>query len=194
MAKTDKTEAKILTAFSELLIENDFRDTTTKKIAATAGINESTFFRHFKNKRTLLLRLIDDYSDDINTVSASFVLKGNIEYDLVHGAKLYADFIAGHKGVLLLGLRDARQYPEIAAVIRRLPNEFKRILMSLFTQMIAKGEISEDTDIEVETTNYIMINFGNAVFKYAYDNSGMDVPQDEFVERNIRTFARHLKE
>jgi AcrR family transcriptional regulator len=48
------TEDKILDATIELLDNEGFNGATTKKIASTAGVNEVTVFRKFKNKKRLL--------------------------------------------------------------------------------------------------------------------------------------------
>lgn len=47
-----------MTAFSNLILKYGYRGTTTKKIADSAGVNESTIFRHFKDKNGILTMLV----------------------------------------------------------------------------------------------------------------------------------------
>ena len=43
----------ILTAAERLFSQKGFNGTTTKELAANAGVHEAILFRHFKNKREL---------------------------------------------------------------------------------------------------------------------------------------------
>ena len=46
----DKTSQKIMNATIKLLEKHGITETTTAKIAKTAGVSEVTIFRKFKNK------------------------------------------------------------------------------------------------------------------------------------------------
>src|SRR5689334_5356495 len=49
----------ILTAAERLFSQKGFNGTTTKELAAKAGVHEAILFRHFKNKRDLYRATID---------------------------------------------------------------------------------------------------------------------------------------
>jgi TetR/AcrR family transcriptional regulator len=49
----------ILTAADRLFSQKGFNGTTTKELAAKAGVHEAVLFRHFKNKRELYRATID---------------------------------------------------------------------------------------------------------------------------------------
>lgn len=193
MAATQSTDDKILTAFSELLFSNGYEGTTTKRIAEQAGVNESTIFRHFQDKHGILTKLIEGYIADINNISDSFEIKGDIVQDLMRVAKTYDRVIENHKSLFLLGLRNGYQFPEIISAIKQLPIHLKAILIEKFTGMIETGELDKDVDLEVAATNFILLNFGNTVFKYAYPKAGLNVPISKFAKENIKEFAEKLK-
>ncbi|KRK88304.1 TetR/AcrR family transcriptional regulator [Lentilactobacillus sunkii] len=193
MAATQSTDDKILTAFSELLFSNGYEGTTTKKIAEQAGVNESTIFRHFQDKHGILTKLIEGYMADINNISDSFEIKGDIVQDLMRVAKTYDQFIENHKSLFLLGLRNGYQFPEIISAIKQLPTHLKAVLIEKFTGMVKTGELDKDVDLDTAATNFILLNFGNAVFKYAYPNAGLYVPMSKFTKENIKEFAEKLK-
>lgn len=193
MATGQTTDERILTAFSELLLNNGYEGTTTRKIADQAGVNESTIFRHFKDKRGILTTLIDRYLVDINQLGMTFSASGDITVDLIWVAQTYRQFVESHQSLFLLGLRNAYQFPEIADAIKQLPARLKKLLIEKLGAMVKSGEVRADVDLDVVATNFILLNFGNAVFKYAYPGSGLDVPLPEFSEKNIRSFADGLK-
>ena len=54
------TASKIKSAASELFAERGFHATTTRQIAACAGVNEVTLFRHFGSKSELFDRVLEE--------------------------------------------------------------------------------------------------------------------------------------
>ena len=51
----DETQAKIIQATMNLVMEKGYSSTTTKDIALHAGINECTIFRKFHGKKDIVL-------------------------------------------------------------------------------------------------------------------------------------------
>jgi AcrR family transcriptional regulator len=49
------TEAKILKAALHLFAQRGYSGTTTKDLAQSAGVAEGTLFRHFENKKAILV-------------------------------------------------------------------------------------------------------------------------------------------
>ena len=60
----DERREQILQIAMRLFSENGFRGTTTKKIAAEAGISEAMVFRHFANKDELYSAILDHKACD----------------------------------------------------------------------------------------------------------------------------------
>lgn len=50
----DETQIKIMDATMTLIIEKGYSGATTKKIARFAGVNESTIFRRFGEKKEIV--------------------------------------------------------------------------------------------------------------------------------------------
>ena len=57
-----ETEKRILQAATKLFSEYGYANTSTKKIADTAGVNELTIFRQFKSKSNLLQAVIHHHA------------------------------------------------------------------------------------------------------------------------------------
>lgn len=58
-ARADATRRAVLDAASDLFVERGYVATTIEAIAAAAGVSPETVYATFRNKRTLLERLVD---------------------------------------------------------------------------------------------------------------------------------------
>ncbi|GEK28822.1 TetR/AcrR family transcriptional regulator [Furfurilactobacillus siliginis] len=185
----ESTEAQILTAFGSLLKQNGYDSITTKRIAATAGVNESTLFRHFVNKDGLMDALLEKYLRRIDEIKLDFAPSGDITVDLMWVAKTYAAFINDHAALFFVALRNNGQFPSVD----KLPLRFRTELVEAFQRLQQTGEIRADLDAETEAINFMLINFGHMVFKMTFPGQPVDIPAEKFVETNVVNFAEHLK-
>jgi len=64
-ARSRATRAKILDAAAELTQKQGFERTTMAEFAQQAGVGTGTLYRHFPDKRALLLELFDQWSDRV---------------------------------------------------------------------------------------------------------------------------------
>lgn len=193
MAQKLTTDEKILNAFSKLLEENGYTETTTKKIAQAAGVNESTLFRHFKDKEQLVNELVQKYMSDIDTANAGFIASGDVVSDLMQVADIYNQFVETHKALFLIGMRDSFQFPKLKEMIIQLPMKLKKILISRMTEMKRSGEINELVNVDITAANYITLILGHALIQNIYTGTGLDISQTDFVQKNVRNFAEYLK-
>jgi AcrR family transcriptional regulator len=53
LAIKEETEARLIRAFMDLVVAHGYEGATTRAVAAAAGVNEVTLFRHFGDKETL---------------------------------------------------------------------------------------------------------------------------------------------
>jgi TetR/AcrR family transcriptional regulator, fatty acid metabolism regulator protein len=60
-ARLEQRESDILKAATRLFAEEGFHGTSTRKIAAAAGVSEGTLFHYFSTKNALLLAILDDF-------------------------------------------------------------------------------------------------------------------------------------
>lgn len=57
VSKEEETQAKILKAAQKLFAKRGYGATTTKELAKAAGVAEGTLFRHFENKKAILVEV-----------------------------------------------------------------------------------------------------------------------------------------
>ena len=57
VSKEEETQTKILKAAQKLFAKHGYGATTTKELAKAAGVAEGTLFRHFENKKAILVEV-----------------------------------------------------------------------------------------------------------------------------------------
>ena len=186
-------EQRILTAFSQLLIHNGYQRTTTKKIAQVARVNESTLFRHFKDKHGILQQLISEYQNDIKLIGKNYQLVGDLDKDIMNFSVIFQNFIKQHLALFLTGIRESQNLPELQIVIKKLLDLVKEILDKKFAQMQKNGEIAQDIDKKFEIDNLVLLNLGQAIMQHSFPNCVFQTQPHAFVQNNIRTYSQHLK-
>ena len=60
-ARLEQREADIISAATDLFASDGFHATSTRKIAAAAGVSEGTVFHYFSTKNALLLAILDGF-------------------------------------------------------------------------------------------------------------------------------------
>ncbi len=65
-ARLEQRESDILEAASRLFAEEGYHGTSTRRIAAEAGVSEGTLFHYFSTKNVLLLAILDDFYAGLN--------------------------------------------------------------------------------------------------------------------------------
>jgi AcrR family transcriptional regulator len=63
--RLEQREADILRAATTLFASDGFHATSTRKIAAAAGVSEGTVFHYFSTKNALLLAILDDFYEHL---------------------------------------------------------------------------------------------------------------------------------
>jgi AcrR family transcriptional regulator len=63
--KAEERRNQLLQIAKRLFSEGGFENTTTKAIAAAAGVNEAIVFRHFASKKELYTKILDRKADEI---------------------------------------------------------------------------------------------------------------------------------
>ncbi len=64
------TAQRLLDAFGRLIAERSYAATTVASIAARAKVTHATFYRHFKDKRSLLFALVQRTRDELDPAAA----------------------------------------------------------------------------------------------------------------------------
>jgi AcrR family transcriptional regulator len=100
------TSDKLLLAAIDLMAEKGYHATTTKEIAAAAGVNEVTLFRHFGSKQKLLEAAFDKYHyGDEMTKLFREKLVWELQTDLLLISRTYHTIMARNRKMIIQLLR-----------------------------------------------------------------------------------------
>lgn len=87
------TRAQILAAASDLFVELGYEATTTRAVAARAGVAVGTLFAHFPDKPALVSALLEDRVEAALTQALGSLPPGGLVAELVHVAEtLYRSY------------------------------------------------------------------------------------------------------
>ncbi len=82
-------ETTVFAAAVDLFVAKGYERTTTREIAAIAGVNEATLFRKYGNKANLMETAIDHQWSDVPLASVTY--SGDLEQDLVAIVEAYLE-------------------------------------------------------------------------------------------------------
>lgn len=176
------TDQKILQAFNQLVIKQGYRGTTTRQIAAKAGINESTVFRHFATKEAILDTQLALSTQNLKKVIGDFKFTNDLESDISQMGKEYVDYVERHPALFLTGVRDSYQYPKIRDGIQRLPEQMMKLLTSRL-QREYRIKITEPARRALQ--NLFLMLFGRVIMKLTYPDFKYLGSDHDFFEENF---------
>ncbi|GGL48624.1 TetR/AcrR family transcriptional regulator [Sporolactobacillus putidus] len=192
MTEQKSTQERIIEAFIELFRDYGYKGTTTRAIAERAGVNEVTVFRHFGNKRAIMDAAIQSvsYSPRLEKLIQEKVT-WDLEKDLRMIASGYLGYMENTRDLLMIGFREAGNFPELNKMIVKIPLELKRVLVRYFSEMRQKGKII-DADIDYQAMNFLLLNFGYFLSKSRFADQVIPDSLDDFLNSSIQLFVRGL--
>lgn len=183
------TQDRIIAATIELVTEKGFKGATTRAIAAKAGVNEVTLFRHFGSKKGIVEAAINKYSFmEYLSETIQNEMIWDIEADLRTIAKQYQQQLNKNREIILISFREVGAFPELDEMIARVPIQFKEELMSYLKEMIKKGKIV-DTDVEMVAIHFMVTNFG---YFFLQSRLGSNLTAEDYLERTVDLLAKSL--
>lgn len=188
---TTSTAERIIDAALQLISEKGYTAATTKAIAELAGVNEVTIFRHFGNKRGILKAIIEQFSyfpllqEEIKNVT------WDLETDLLNFSMKHFNFLMSIKDFVMIGFKEALQFPEINEEIANIPLHIKNELIHYLQEMHERGKIRE-IDFEATALSLIAINFGHFISQARLGTIVSDMPTEILLKTSISIFSRGL--
>lgn len=187
------TSDKLLSAAIDLMAEKGYHATTTKEIAAAAGVNEVTLFRHFGSKQKLLEAAFDRYHyGDEMTKLFKEKLEGELHPDLLLISRTYHTIMTRNRKMIMIGIREAGSIPGVDEQASRHPQKLKQLLTEYFTAMQQAGKIREDVNPELQALSFMWMNYGAFVTGMSTGGVQPGISMDEFIEESVLTFVRAL--
>ena len=150
----EQREADILEAATALFASDGFHATSTRKIAAAAGVSEGTVFHYFSTKNALLLAILDGFYEELtesaregtqeimNTRERLLFLAQNHLRALLNNQALMIRLIQVYLSV------DINYYTDYKNThIHDLNYEYTRIFNTVIREGIERGDLNPDLEL-----------------------------------------------
>ncbi len=188
---TDTTRQHIIETAFRLFSTNGFTRTSTRALAAEAGINEVTIFRHFGSKQNLLKAVIENFNQAAFPATFEKLLTGDYTVDIPVMAKALAEaMVEGYAPIRLL-MCEAQEVPTLLEMMSEGSGSNQALVADYFRRQIDAGVVRDDLDPEA-----LVLAF-DALFSTPVINSAMfdpdhtpKVPGDDTLNQLAGIFIR----
>lgn len=187
----DGTEIKIIDSAMTLIVEKGYSQTTTKEIAARAGVNECTVFRKFNSKKDIVLEAMKMPKWNPNLSESDFTYCGDLKKDLIGFSAVYMKKVTPEMVKLSIGLRTPDLYEYTAGGIMKIPQTFKNVLIKYFDEMREKGKI-KCKNIDALAMTFISMNFGFVFLAASFGNKLTDMTKEQYIEDSVKIFINGI--
>jgi AcrR family transcriptional regulator len=138
----DETRQRILEAAARVFAEQGYARATTRSLAAAAGVNEVTLFRHFGSKQNLFAAVTEQFAwPGVAMALEGLLITGDYHQDLLSAGKKLLRLLLERKDLLRLMLCEAAHFPEVQAVMVENPRLIRRGLADYFQQQMERGQV-----------------------------------------------------
>jgi len=187
----DETRQRIIEAALQAFSHHGYRGATTRAIAAAAGVNEVTLFRHFGNKQNLLAAVIDRYSvlPDLKAILEG-QLTGDYRQDLIHMGQHLLETLIQRPEMLFLMIHEARRQPELLDVLAQVPRQSRQLLATYLRQQMERG-VTRELDPEVAAQAFFGMLFSQVlVLQLLGVPAAREIAPESLVTQFVDIFVR----
>jgi AcrR family transcriptional regulator len=190
MAETPDTRQKLIDAALKLFGERGYASTPTRAIAAEAGVNEVTLFRHFGNKDNLFKACIESVNAEGFTATFAAHLTGDYAADIrMMAHRMVADTRANFDALRMV-ICDAAQMADIRTMMAAGARGNLAQLADYFQRQIDAGHVRADRspDVLAHTLDSL---FSSSLLVHDLLAGGMlpDLPDDELIDQMAAIFV-----
>ena len=167
----------------ELLVTHGYANTTTKNIAATAGIHEATLFRKYGSKLELMAQAIEQRLSD--TPLNKLVYTGDLEADVMSILQAYVEVSEQHGEIMPMLLFEIARN---SALEKLLQTPWKNIqhIVEIIEKYQAQGKLIEEPPL---TTVNVLIGPIMVSSMLRRANTNLPLPQlglQQYVDAFLR--------
>ncbi|MFW5894566.1 MAG: TetR/AcrR family transcriptional regulator [Bacillota bacterium] len=179
-----QTKEKILKAAKYLFSEKGYNETSTKKIAREAGVNEVTIFRLFETKSKLLQEIVTNFAYEGNIIDKlQEEITGDLIKDLYVFARVYYKFLENNIDLYKI------QIKEIAEEGETFTNSINYVAFMKAYLQTKKNEGEFKGDPQMVASSMVTLIFG----LFSFDVYNPDIYNEEVNHQTImETFVEHI--
>jgi AcrR family transcriptional regulator len=149
--KLTARQEEILASALEIVAQEGSRALTMKRVAKAVGVTEAAIYRHFKNKRHLLLALYG-YVKELLLSELSPILAEDLPAPekLALFVETMLDYLSKHKGINLILLAETiyHQDEELKKAMLDIFSNFRELARTLIMAGVASGHFERHANID----------------------------------------------
>ena len=157
----EDTRQRILDAALQLCSERGYHGVSTRAIAALAGVNEVTLFRHFGSKKNLFQAMLRSNSALPGLeLALRERLTGDYRQDLlILATQILTLLHARHKEIIML-LAEAERQPELLEMASFVPMQQRQMLSDYLKWQITRGQMRPlDPDLAAQALLGMLLSY-----------------------------------
>lgn len=143
--RSEEAHRAILAATLELLVEVGYSSLTVEGVAQRAGVGKATIYRRWSSKLPLVIEAYGllPQLEDVDT--------GNVVGDLSEMLRNYLRLLTSTplRGVIPSIAGERAHNPELSELFDPIVRDRRRPLISVLRRAVARGELSEDLDLDL---------------------------------------------
>jgi AcrR family transcriptional regulator len=167
----ETTRQRIIAAAMQLFGQTGYSQASTRAIAEAAGVNEVTLFRHFGNKKNLLMACIEAHNAAGFSATFETQLTGDYAQDILCMAQLQIEDTVANLDILRLLLCESRNVPELREAMLAGSRGNLGRLSRYFQRQIEAGVIRPDIHSEVLASAFDSLFSSNVLFEILFQDS-----------------------
>ena len=185
------TRQRILNEAYRLFLRNGFIRSTTRAIAAAAGITEVTLFRHFPSKEKLFEEAVRHFGGPSFTGHMDSLFAGNdYREELLVCGKALMEILWERREQVRLMLCEVSRFPELRETAAENPRSLRRSIQSYLERMKAAGKV-RGFDTAAAAQAFLGSLFSYAILgEFLADPAEDGIAREAFVETITDIFVR----
>ncbi|MFF2888720.1 TetR/AcrR family transcriptional regulator [Paenibacillus sp. NPDC057967] len=187
------TAEKLMKAVIDLVAEQGYNGVSTKEIAACAGVNEVTLFRHFGSKLNLLEKAFHHYhyAEEMEKLFQQ-KLTYSLHDDLMTISSRYHELMIRNRKVMQIAFKEKPIIKQFQESTHKHPQKLQELLIDYFNEMKRRGMLA-DCNTELQAKAFMWMNHGAFMSLLQGDGSSLGLSSvDAFIDESVNTFTRAL--
>ncbi len=167
----EDTRQRILNAAAQLFAEVGYAQATTRLIADAAKVNEVTLFRHFGNKKALLMACVEAKNAAGFTATFEAGLSGVYTEDILWMVRQQIADMRANVDILRMLLCEARTIPELRQVLLQGARGNQARLSRYFQGQIEAGTIRAGLSADALAVAFDSLFSSSILFEFAFQDT-----------------------
>lgn len=195
--RTDRKQAAITDAATELFLRHGYRGTSMDDLAAAARVSKQTVYKHFADKEQLFCHvveaLVNAAGDPVYDAVRSLQLSGDLEAELRAVARRQLELVLEPRLMQLrrLVIAEATRFPQLGKVFfDQGPRRTIDALADSFRQLCERGLLRIDDPLMAASQfNWLVMGAPvNAAMLLGLDKPPSPTELDRWAEESVKTF------